>query len=210
MAPRRVHNVPDVAGSAILRPMTEADVPRVVAIQEPASVASLASVFPQEEFPFPRADVARRWREEINTPVIDCIVVVAAGAVVGFAAIHKDEVLHFGIAIEHWGTGLAHQAHDALIDLMRSRGVTRAWLRVFTGNSRGRAFYERLGWRPTGERTRSTFAPNPELLHYELDLEDGKGEPTMQVVVDRLGRTFATFDATSRTASSTIRAGGGS
>jgi len=175
--------------------MTEADVPQVVAIQEPASVASLAFVFPQGAFPFPREDVARRWRHEINTPGIDCYVVVAADAVIGLAAIQKDEVLHFGIAIEYWGTGVAQQAHDALLGLMRSRGITRAWLRVFTGNGRGRAFYERLGWRPTGERTHSTFAPNPELLHYERDFDDDQGVLPVDAMVDRLGRTFAIFDA---------------
>lgn len=59
----------------VLRPMTEADVSDVVAkIQEPGSVASLAEVFPQEEFPFPRDDVAQRWYEEIRTPGIDCSV----------------------------------------------------------------------------------------------------------------------------------------
>jgi len=112
--------------SVTLRAMTDADVPQVVAIQEPASIVGLASVFPQSGFPFPRDDVARRWLEEIGTPGIDCHVVVNGEAVVGFAAI-RDE------------------AHDAVIDRMRRRGVVRAWLRVFTGNGRGRAFYERLG-----------------------------------------------------------------
>jgi len=104
---------------------------------------------------------------------IDCHVVVNGEAVVGFAAIRDDEMLHFGIAIEHWGSGIAQQAHDAVIDLMGRRGVVRAWLRVFTGNGRGPAFYERRGCRSTGERTRSTFAPNPELLGYERNLKDG-------------------------------------
>lgn len=87
--------------------MAAVDVPQVVAIQELASVATLASVFPQEELPFPRDDVARRWREELAAPGIDCYVVIIADAVVGFAAIRKDEILHFGVAIEHWGTGIA-------------------------------------------------------------------------------------------------------
>lgn len=94
--------------------------------------------------------------------------------VVGFAAIRDDEFLHFGIAIERWGSGIARQAHAALIDAMRCRGVSRASLRVFAGNARGRAFYERLGWRTTGDRSHSTFAPNPELLRYELDLITGR------------------------------------
>lgn len=164
------------AGSVALRVMRDADVPAVVSIQEPASIVGLASVFPQDEFPFPRQDVARRWREEIAEAGTECFVVLEEGAVVGFAAIRGEELLHFGIAIERWGSGIAQQAHDALIDAMRYHGVSRAWLRVFTGNARGRAFYEGLGWRPTGERTHSTFAPNPELLRYELDLITGRAE----------------------------------
>lgn len=77
-------------------------------VQERARRRSLRlSVFPQEELPFPRDDVARRWREELAAPGIDCYVVIIADAVVGFAAIRKDEILHFGVAIEHWGTGIA-------------------------------------------------------------------------------------------------------
>lgn len=151
--------------------MVDVDVPHVIAIQEPASIVGLASVFPQDQFPFPRDAVAERWHEEIATPGTDCHVVLDDDAMVGFAAARSDELLHFGIALERWGTGVSQQAHDALIGCMRIQGVARAWLRVFTGNGRGRAFYEKLGWRPTGELTRSTFAPHPELVHYELDLE---------------------------------------
>ena len=97
--------------------------------------------------------------------------VVLDGAVVGFAAIRDDEFLHFGTAVERWGTGVAQTAHDAVLDLMVSRGVRRAWLTVFTGNGRGRRFYEKLGWRQTGDRTNSSFPPHAELLRYERSLE---------------------------------------
>jgi RimJ/RimL family protein N-acetyltransferase len=147
--------------------MTAADVPAVLDVQEPGAVLGLSEVFPQDAYPFPREDVAQRWLEEMATPGIDCYVVLLDGTVVGFAAIRGDEFLHFGIETEHWGTGIAQTAHDAVLDRMRSRGVRRAWLRVFTGNGRGRRFYEKLGWEPTGERTHSSFPPHPELLRYE-------------------------------------------
>ncbi|TDE92818.1 GNAT family N-acetyltransferase [Occultella glacieicola] len=151
--------------------MTDGDVPQVIAVQEPGTIVILETVFPQDAFPFPRDDIARRWRAEIDAPEIDAFVVVDRAEVIGFAAIRHEEFLHFGIAIERWGSGAAQRAHAQVLEQMRHHGVTRAWLRVFTGNSRARAFYERLGWRSTGDRTYSTFAPNPELLRYERDVD---------------------------------------
>ncbi|WP_133997967.1 GNAT family N-acetyltransferase [Kribbella sp. VKM Ac-2566] len=150
--------------------MTVADVAAVVDVQEPGAVLGLADVFPQDRYPFPREDLAERWRQEIATPGIDCLVVQLDGVLIGFAAIRDDEFFHFGIAVEHWGTGIGRIAHDAVVARMRAGGVRRAWLRVFTGNGRARRFYERLGWRSTGDRTNSSFPPYPELLHYQRDL----------------------------------------
>ena len=147
--------------------MTAADVPTVLSVQERGAVRGLAEVFPQDAFPFPRDEVTRRWLREIAAPDTACYVVLADDAVAGFAATRGDELLHFGIAVEHWGSGLARTAHDAVLDRMHHRGVRRAWLTVFTGNRRGRQFYEKLGWHPTGARTRSSFPPHPELMRYE-------------------------------------------
>ncbi len=159
-----------MSGPGPLRAMTAADVPAVLDAQEPGAVRALSAVFPQDTHPFPRDEVSQRWLQEIATPGIDCFVVLLDDAVVGFAAIRDDEFLHFGIAPEHWGSGLARAAHDAVVERMRGGGVQQAWLRVFTGNPRGRRFYASLGWRPTGERTRSSFPPHPELLRYERTL----------------------------------------
>jgi RimJ/RimL family protein N-acetyltransferase len=147
--------------------MAAEDVPSVMDVQEPGAIRAFADVFPQHRYPFPREELAQRWLTEIATPGIDCLVVVAHGAIVGFAAIRGDEFLHFGIAVEHWGSGIARTAHDEVLDLMRRNGVELAWLRVFTGNGRGRRFYEKLGWHSTGVRTRTSFPPYPELLRYE-------------------------------------------
>lgn len=151
--------------------MTPADVRNVLDVQEPGAVRGLAEVFPQDTYPFPRDEVAQRWLQEIEMPGIDCWVVLVDDAIAGFAAIRDDEFLHFGIALEHWGTGLARTAHEAVLDRMQSRGVQRAWLRVFIGNRRARRFYEKLSWHPTGARTHSSFPPYPELLRYERAVE---------------------------------------
>ena len=159
----------------VLRAMTPTDVPAVVAVQEPGAVLGLAEVFPQDEHPFPREAIADRWLREIEAHGTECFVVLHHDDVAGFAATRGEEFLHFGVAVEHWGDGLARAAHDAVLGSMRAVGVERARLRVFTGNGRGRRFYEKQGWRPTGERSRSSFPPCPELLTYERSLSGSDG-----------------------------------
>ncbi|MCE0485714.1 GNAT family N-acetyltransferase [Ornithinimicrobium sediminis] len=117
-------------------------------------------------------------------------------------AVREDELPHFGIAVEEWGTGVAQDAHAAVLDRMRARGSRRAWLRVFTDNRRGRGFYERLGWRQTGERSHSTVPPHAELLCDERDLDDGgaqRPEPiTVRSVTSRPGVGASVWVATRR------------
>ena len=150
--------------------MTPADVPLVVAGQEPAAVAGLGEVFPQDLYPFPRDAVARRWREEVADPGIDCFVILRRGQVAGFAATRGEELAHFGVVLEEWGSGLAVAAHDELLAGMRERGVTRAWLRVYAANPRGRAFWDGRGWTDTGERSRGRVPPYAEMLILEREL----------------------------------------
>lgn len=158
--------------ASVLREMRVEDVPAVMAVQEPASVAGLSGVFPQHTHPFPRAVLADRWREEIAAPGIDCFVIMRGTTISGFVAVAGSEVKHFGVALEEWGSGLAQQAHDELVDRMRTAGVERPWLRVYAANPRGRAFYEKLGWTDTGERSRGPMPPHAELMTYELRPEN--------------------------------------
>jgi RimJ/RimL family protein N-acetyltransferase len=155
----------------VLRRMREEDVPAVMAVQEPASIAGLSAVFPQDAHPFPRGVLADRWRAEIDDPAIECFVIVRGSVVAGFAALRGDEVMHFGVAVEEWGSGLAVAAHDELLDRLRASGVERPWLRVYAANPRGRAFWEKLGWVDTGERSRGPMPPHAELRTYEKQID---------------------------------------
>jgi RimJ/RimL family protein N-acetyltransferase len=154
----------------VLRRMVAADVPAVLDVQERGSVQALSRVFPQDRYPFPREDVAARWRREVADPLIDCFVVLHDDRIAGFAATRSDELLHFGIAVESWGSGLAGIAHEAVLEHLQSQGLQHIWLRVFTDNARARRFYEKHQWEPTGDRSVSTFAPHPELMHYQRGL----------------------------------------
>jgi RimJ/RimL family protein N-acetyltransferase len=148
--------------------MREQDVPAVVAIQEPAAIAGLSDVFPQDRYPFPRDDIAARWRHEVADPDTECFVVESVARIAGFAALRADEVLHFGTALDTWGSGLATTAHDELVERLRAHGVVHPVLHVYAANARGRRFWEKHGWRPTGEERRGTVPPHAELLGYEL------------------------------------------
>jgi RimJ/RimL family protein N-acetyltransferase len=88
----------------------------------------------------------------------------------GFAANHTNEVLHFGTALRTWGTGVAQELHAAVLqELARTApaGTSHLRLRVFEDNRRARRFYEKLGWKEIGERTRSSFPPHALLVEYQ-------------------------------------------
>jgi RimJ/RimL family protein N-acetyltransferase len=148
----------------LLRPAALPDLPALLDVQQAGAVGALAHIFPQDDYPFPRADLERRWAAEIADPAVDVYVVQReAGRIEGFAAVRGDELLHLGTAVETWGSGLAAAVHDELRPMLGPRG--RLW--VFEANRRARRFYEKLGWRRTGRRRRSAFAPYPALLEYE-------------------------------------------
>ena len=97
--------------------MEVADLTDLVVMQERGAVAGLSNVFPQETYPFPRVAVRERWKEELQDQTIAAYVATSPDArLMGFAARRGDEVLHFGTALETWGSGLATWMHDALIE----------------------------------------------------------------------------------------------
>lgn len=147
--------------------MVETDVEAVLDVQEPGAVKALASIFPQDRYPFPRAELYERWTREIRDPDIFCYVIQRGDRVAGFVAVKGDELLHFGTAVETWGSGLASVAHDETLALLANGGVRSVWLRVFEANERARRFYEKHGWSTDHERSRGNFPPHPTLLRYE-------------------------------------------
>ncbi len=148
--------------------MEDADLPELVVVQERGAVAGLSNVFPQETHPFPREAILERWASELEDPAIAAYVATSDGRLVGFAARRGDELLHFGTALETWGSGLATWLLDSLIATYPP-DVQQVRLRVFAGNRRARRFYEKLGWKATGVEYRTSFRPHPTLIEYRLD-----------------------------------------
>jgi RimJ/RimL family protein N-acetyltransferase len=154
--------------TVLLRAARLGDLPALLDVQQGGAVLALGHIFPQDQHPFPRAELQSRWAAEIADPAVDVLVIEPdGGRIAGFAAVRGNELLHFGTAVETWGSGLAAAAHDQLV--ARFSG-DRAVLRVFEENRRARRFYEKLGWRCTGHTTRTSFPPFPVLIGYELSL----------------------------------------
>lgn len=155
----------------LLRNATLTDLAALVDVQQVGAVRALAHIFPQDAYPFPRDEVRSRWVAEIADPDVSVYIVEHdEGRIGGFAATRDNELLHFGTAVETWGTGLAAAAHDQVMERLAATGVTRARLRVFEDNHRARRFYEKLGWRQTERRTQTPFPPHPVLVEYEHEL----------------------------------------
>lgn len=70
---------------------------------------------------------------------------------------------------EHWGSGLAVRLHELAVAGMVQRGFVGGRLLVAGAHGRARAFYEREGWRATGELEESGEI-GLELAEYVLDL----------------------------------------
>lgn len=159
-----------------LRAMELADLPDLLPVQERGAVVGLGHVFPQQTHPFPREAIRSRWAREIaDREVAAYVATDAQGDAVGFAARRGDELLHFGTAVETWGSGLATRLHDEMVATY-PREVGRLRLRVFAGNSRARRFYERLGWAQTGAESRGSFPPHPVLVEYAMDHPPGPAD----------------------------------
>jgi RimJ/RimL family protein N-acetyltransferase len=155
----------------LLRDANLPDLPALLDVQQSGALHALTHIFPQDAYPFPRAEIQARWAAEIADPDTTVYVVEHdAGRIVGFAAIRDNELLHFGTAVETWGTGLATEVHGRLIERLAATGAAHARLRVFADNHRARRFYEKLGWRRTDRLSRTSFPPHPVLVEYEYDL----------------------------------------
>jgi RimJ/RimL family protein N-acetyltransferase len=140
-------------------------------VQHAGALRSLTHIFPQDTYPFPRAAIRSRWASEMENPDVDVHVIADdEGRIAGFAAVRDNELLHFGTAVETWGTGLAAAAHAKLLKRLAATGVPTARLRVLEQNHWACRFYEKQGWHPTDRTSRTSSPPHPVLVEYELDL----------------------------------------
>jgi GNAT superfamily N-acetyltransferase len=127
-------------------------------LEKATNLVALAHVFPPETHPYPDQLVLDRWREVLADPAVTTLVSEDDEGLTAFAAFDRTTLLHLGVRPDHWGTGLAAAAMECV-------PAARLW--CLEANHRARRFYERLGWRLTGNEKPETFIPFPLLLEYE-------------------------------------------
>jgi ribosomal protein S18 acetylase RimI-like enzyme len=131
-------------------------------MERAASEAALAAIFPPEQYAFPTAEVARRWRRLLRDRLTRVHIIELFDAPVGFVAFNEDTVLHLGVVPHQvrrgYGSALLEYASTEMFD----RGVQAAHLWVLGDNQGARSFYRAAKWKETDERRTSSAAPYPE------------------------------------------------
>jgi RimJ/RimL family protein N-acetyltransferase len=153
-----------------LRDGVAADAALAAAIQERASVAGLAHVFPPELYPYPRAAIRERWTELLAAGEHHVLVAEHDDEVLGVVAVRRGWLDGLYVVPEAWGTGIAGELHDAVLDHLRGLDETECRLWVLEENARARRFYERRSWELDGTTRVVPYPPSPLDVGYTIRL----------------------------------------
>ena len=124
----------------------------IVAINRASATCAYAPIF--GDAPYPEDGVRRRYTRLLADPEVSVLLVDG----VGYAAARPGHVEALYVVPDAWGTGVADELYARIAEVA---GIP-ATLWVLEANARGRHFWERRGWRPTGERDESG---RPELQY---------------------------------------------
>jgi GNAT superfamily N-acetyltransferase len=152
---------------ATIRSATVDDVDSFLAVKVEAWRWAYAGILPADHLAALSIDEqAVAWRERFVAPdsAADGSVFVAVdgGRVVGVAGVGPSrdddarrstgELQMLYVAPDHVGRGLGRSLHDRALAALHAAGFERATLWVLEANTRGRGFYEHVGWAPDGAR----------------------------------------------------------
>ena len=143
--------------------------PILAGVQERASVAALAHIFPPERYAYPRDAVHDRWVSAVAEPEARTLIAIIDEQPVGAACVTAGWLDGLYVVPEHWGTGLADELYGRALELACELGSSSCKLWVLEDNMRARRFYERRGWRENGETRVVEFPPNPLDIGYTFD-----------------------------------------
>jgi len=138
-----------------LRRVALSDVPAMHAIFADPKAMQYWSRLPHTDIAETEAWIIKTI-EAVEAGEADDFVVVHEGALVGRVGIWQDNELGLIFARSVWGTGIAREATEALIERSRSRGMKSIMADIDPRNLRVARFLEKLRFRKTAE-AKSTY-----------------------------------------------------
>jgi GNAT superfamily N-acetyltransferase len=154
----------------VIREASPDEVEALATIQQAASVAALAHIFPPEVYPYPTVEIRQRWRDALADPGMTVVVAEENGTAIGVAGCRAEWLDGLYVEPAWWSRGIGRKLHDEALDRLRGAGSARCHLWVLEHNDRARRFYERLGWRENGDTRVVPFPPNPIDVGYTIEL----------------------------------------
>jgi ribosomal protein S18 acetylase RimI-like enzyme len=154
--------------------------PVLAELHRATAVAGYGHIFPKEAPPPTFDEALKQWTHWLGPDWDDgrrAFVAEEGGAIVGVVLAGPDpldqtrgHLARLYVTPPRWGVGIGRQLYAAATDHLRAAGFAEATLWVLEQNDRARSWYERLGWRATGER-RPVYAPaGIDDLRYRLVL----------------------------------------
>jgi len=153
-----------------------AELPAVAWVRVASWRAGYAGLVPDSELAaIGEPDRLDLWVERMATSTeVSTLVALLDGEVIGFAAYGAErsdlapavagrgEVYALYVHPDRWGTGAGHALMTSARAALGARGYDAVSVWVLEGNARGIAFYERQGFRATGDVTESRVDALPE------------------------------------------------
>jgi RimJ/RimL family protein N-acetyltransferase len=133
----------------LLRRITIDDVPAMHAVFADAEVMAYWSRLPHSEIAETEEWVAKNIAA-VESGEADDFVVIHNSVLVGRIGIWQANELGLIFARSVWGTGIAREAIDALMERSRERGMTSIMADIDPRNIRVRRFLEKFGFKTTG------------------------------------------------------------
>jgi GNAT superfamily N-acetyltransferase len=151
-----------------------ADVAAIAAVHLRAADNGFRHIFPTDLAAPTHERLRADWSERVGAdqaPGWEALVAHDRGEVVGVLTAGPDplrtgagQLSRLYVEPARWGQGIGRMLVDAALDGLHRRRFSWATLWCLEANHRARAWYERMGWRATGERKVScerACGPNP-------------------------------------------------
>ena len=136
----------------------------LTSLEQGASELALAHVFPPDEYPYPMAEVQKRWRRRLRNGRTRVYVLQRQEQPVGYVAFGEGAIHHLGVLADQHRRGYGSALLEFASLKVFAEGTPEAALWVLSGNEVARAFYRAHGWTETDDRQKAEFPPFPEEL----------------------------------------------